>query len=510
MALLALAVLATIWLQWAVGLIAYHGDATVSSLYVLGGWLAWQHGVREAAEPAAGVRALDMLAGLLVVAATFSTYAAVAQWLSQELEFGGLILVSSPGMRPYGNLAQPNQLATLLLMGLVMAGWLHQRGWLHLWQFGALVLWLSWGLTMAESRAAWLSALALGAVLIWRGRPGWRRPVWPAVVVWWLILILLRAAWTPLQHVLLLAGPQAGSRSLEMMVQDNGRLPLWRQLLTGIQESPWWGYGWRQTIAGHKAGTAQVGGGQLTEYAHNIVLDLMLWVGAPLALLITSVALWWLWRALTRARTPVEFVLLGATIPVLVHSLVEFPFAYAYFLFPMVWLLGALAATQASPIGAEFESGARRWCQGLPLGAALLLASLCCWTVAEYLPIEEDYRVLRFELRNVGQTPANYRASSPVLLDHLGAILREGRQQPRPGMTDDELEAMRRLLRNYNWATLQAKYVAALALNDRPQEAHEALVQLRQHYGAASYQDAWTYLEQLADRYPRLHDLEPL
>lgn len=505
-----LSLLLIIGWQWASGLIAYRGDAVVSSLYLLGFWLAWQLGISVAAEPAQRSLALDLFAWLLVVAAACSTYAAVAQWLSQELRFGGLILVSSPGMRPYGNLAQPNQLASLLLMGIVMAVWLFHRKRLQLWQFVALVSWLSWGLTLAESRAAWLSAWVLGSVLIWRGRSIWPRASWQVVITWWSGLILMRAAWPWLQQALLLAGPHTGFRSLEVMVQDNGRLPLWHQLLAGIYESPWWGYGWRQTIAGHKAGTAHVGGGQMTDYAHNIILDLALWLGLPLALLFISAAAWWLWRALRRAETPTELLLLGATIPVMVHSLVEFPFAYAYFLFPLAWLLGALAATQAAQAGAAPKSRGRWPGHRLTAGVGLLFAGLSFWIASEYLLIEEDYRVLRFELRNVGTRPTGYHMPQPILLDQLGAILQQGRVQPHPEMSDEELEAMRRLLRNYNWSTLQAKYIAALMLNDRAQEAHQELFHLRQHYGTASYEDAWAYLQQLAIQYEQLQGLKPL
>jgi O-antigen ligase len=506
-AVLAMALIAVICLQWMAGLIGYSGEVIMGALYLGGFALAWLLGRNTATQAGVGEDLERWFAAVLLAAATLSVYIAVLQWLDLEDGYHNLVAGGSDVVRrPYGNLAQPNQLATLILMGVVMAVSLYQRGLLKLWQFWALLVWLSIGLTMAESRAGWLSALVLGGFLLWRGRvTGARLGGLRSVLAWWGLLLGLWLSWKPINEALLLTE----TRPVSDIVQDQGgRLLMWRQMLAGVEQSPWWGYGWRQTVAGHKAGTAQLSSGQLTEYAHNIALDLVLWLGLPLALLLMGVMAWWLLRMVSRICTSRELLLVGAALPVLVHSLVEFPFTYAYFLFTVAWLLGSVSALQDSNRQDVWliASSTRRL-----IWAAVfaVYTSLCVWVALEYLQIEEDYRVLRFEMRKLGRTPEGYDAPQPVLLNQLGAVLRLGRLQPHAGMTMDELESMRVLNRNYNWSTLQMRYAVALALNGNLAQAKVEMEALRSHFGEKSYRQAKVFIQELQDeQYPQLAELQ--
>ncbi|MFZ5565557.1 MAG: Wzy polymerase domain-containing protein [Pseudomonadota bacterium] len=496
------ALLVIIGAQWMSGMIAYSGDALVSGLYLLGFALAWQLGFNVASDPRCGEKIQDLIASVIVTAAAFSVYAALAQWLDQEMQFGGLVLAATSGMRPYGNLAQPNQLATLLLMGVILSIWLQLRGKIRLWQSLALVGWFSWGLTMAESRAAWLSALVLGSLMIWWGRPIWKVASWRVIGAWWLLLLGMRIVWTSMQSLLLLAPP---IRPLQAIAQDNGRLLLWRQILAGIDQSPWVGYGWRQSVAGHKAGTAQLSSGALTDYSHNVVLDLMLWLGIPLAAILLTIIAWWLLRAVRRIENTRQLLLMASAVPIMVHSLVEFPFTYAYFLFPLGWMLGSLSCLQKQAHTPHTHGPVESVCLAHFWRIGVLgFSALCMWTAREYLEIEEDYRVLRFEMRNVGNTPQGYERPMPKLLTHLGALLTQGRVEPHRGMSSQELDDMKRLLRNYNWATLQVNYVIALALNQQVEQAKKEMKALEMHYGKASYEQARLYVHEKQEQFPEL------
>lgn len=503
--LLPMALIGVIWLQWGAGQIAYSGQAVMGSLYLGGFALAWLLGSNLADKTDAGDRILSWLAGLLVVAAALSVCVAALQWLDLESGYANLIVERPQGGRPNGNLAQSNHLATLILMGLVMSVWLYQQHYLRRWQTWALVIWFSFGLTMAQSRAGWLSAALLGLFLLWRGQSAWRIGGLRAVLGWWSILLLMWAAWQPANVTLSATGE---SRALASLTQDNARVVLWRQILAGIEQSPWWGYGWGQTVAGHKAGTAYISNGLLTDYAHSLVLDLTLWLGIPLAILLMATMAWWLLRAVYRINDPRQLLLLAAALPVLVHSLVEFPFAYAYFLFTVAFLFGSLSARQSAE-----KSGAwtidrlpGRW---IGITLVVVWAGLAARVGYEYVQVEEDYRVMRFEMRSVGRIPENYAAPDLVLLNQLGAILTLGRVKPRPGMSSEELESMKMLNRNYNWATLQMRYAVALALNGQLEQALLEMKSLRAHYGESSYEQArQLILEQQYKEYPQLKELK--
>ncbi len=504
-ALLPMALIGVIWLQWGAGQIAYSGEAVMSSLYLGGFTLAWLLGSNLADKSAAGDKILSWLAGLLVVAAATSVYIAALQWLDLEAGYANLIVERPQGGRPNGNLAQSNHLATLLLMGLVMSVWLYHQQYLRRWQAWVLVTWLSFGLTMAQSRAGWLSAALLGLFLLWRGQSAWRIGGLRAVLGWWSMLLVMWLAWKPANVTLDATGE---SRVLASLTQDNARVVLWRQILAGIEQSPWWGYGWGQTVAGHKAGTAHISNGLLTDYAHSLPLDLMLWLGIPLAILLMATMAWWLLRAAYRINDPRHLLLMAAALPVLVHSLVEFPFAYAYFLFTVAFLFGSLSIRQSTPNpGAWIISRfPERW---MGMGLVVVFAVLSARVGYEYVQVEEDYRVMRFEMRNVGRTPENYEAPDLWILNQLGAVLKLGRVQPRPGMSSAELESMKVLNKNYNWATLQMRYAVALALNGQVEQALTEMKSLRAHYGEVSYQQAKQLIqEQQNNQYPQLRELK--
>lgn len=492
--------IAIIWTQWGTGLIAYHGDALVSTLYLTGFGIAWWLGTTMVRDDGHG-RGLAWMAMLLVVAAALSVYLATLQWLGTANEvFGVLVAEREPWGRPFANLAQPNHLATLLLMALTMTMLLLQRGYLKRWQAVLLAVWLSFGLTMAESRAGWLSAFVLGSFALWYMRRNGGVGGTRVVIAWWSALLAMAMAWQPLNQAMLLSA----TRPVATIVQDSGRLHMWRQMVAGIEQSPWWGYGWRQTVVGQKAGAAVVPNGQLTDYAHSLVLDLTLWLGIPLALLLMLLLAWWYLRAACRVRTPVQFACLAATLPVAVHSLVEFPFAYSYFLFPLAWFLGVLCAEQQAvkPLVTERHSRALLACV---IG---LFALFSAWVGMEYWAAEEDHRVMRFEMRNLGQRPVDYEAPNIVLLDQLGEMLSVARQVPHPGMTAAELQRMRIASDNLAWATMETRYAMALGLNGHPEEASRRLQGLRNFYGETSYAQArQLFIEMRETKYPQLAEV---
>lgn len=502
--LLPMALIGLIWVQWWAGQIAYSGEAIISSLYLGGFALAWALGSNLADNTTAGDKTVSWLASFIVVAAGLSVCVAALQWLDLEAGYANLIVERAQGGRPNGNLAQSNHLATLILIGLVMSVWLYHQKYLRLWQTCALTVWLSFGLAMAQSRAGWVSTFFLGLLLLWRGRPDWRLGGLRVVVGWWSLLLFMWVAWKPINEILLLTGQSRGVASL---VQDNARVVLWRQIFAGIELSPWWGYGWGQTVAGHKAGTAHINNELLAGYAHSLVLDLTLWLGVPLAILLMATMAWWLLRAAYRINDPRQLLLLGAALPVLVHSLVEFPFAYAYFLFTVAFLFGSLSIRQSalvSNIWTIYRVG------GKSIGIALVavFTAVSARVGYEYLLVEEDYRVMRFEMRSVGKTPENYEAPNLWILDQLGAVLRLGRINPHPGMSNEELESMRVLNKNYNWATLQMRYAVALALNGKTELALMEMKSLRAHFGDASYKQAQQLILEQQKNYPQLRELQ--
>lgn len=485
-----LALLALIGLQHAAGLIASRGDALLSSLYLVGfGLSLWLGRLVGAGEHRAD--ALAGFAAVLVAAACVSTYVALLQWLGRESTWGILAAQRGPDMRPFGNFGQPNHLATFTLMGCAFAALLYTQRRLRPWQLWVLLAWLSLGLTLSESRSGRLSALAMGLFLLWRSRDRALRCLRQAVWGWWGLLLAMSWGVPRLAEALLL---QTGRSAT--MTRDDARTVMWAQMWDAVQQSPWWGYGWRQTIVAQKSAVLAHPGELATDYAHNVLLDVMLWVGIPLALLLIGATAWWLFRLAQRGRTLPATLLVASIIPFLVHSQFEFPFAYAYFLFPVGWVLGLLMGCgQAQRPGPPARAAS--WPRPV-FGAVLLgFAGLCAGVAHEYLLAEEDYRVMRFELRKVGERPASYEAPHLVLLTQLDDLLRAGRMVPHAGMSESDLDLLRRVNQSQGWATLHLSYAVALALNGRPQEAALELQRLRALHGKSSYRQALAHFTAL-------------
>jgi O-antigen ligase len=498
--LLFLALVAVVATQWAGGQIMYGGDAIVSSLYLIGLALAWWIGANSASPERTAWQSLTLFASLVVAGAAISVFIATLQWLRLESNWGIFAADRGLEMRPFGNLGQPNHLATLALMGIAMSCALYLQQRLRRWQLFALVAWLSWGLILTESRTGLLGAVVLGAFFIWRGQRTWGLGDWKTVLVWWAGLLALASLLSPLNDALLLQA----SRGDVSMARDNLRMVMWRQSLSAIQQAPWMGYGWRQTVVGQKAGANVVEGTLATDYAHNLGLDLLLWVGVPIGILLLILASFWLVTAARKSEGSFQFLLLAGILPVGVHSMLEFPFAYSYFLFPVGWMLGALAAAQSrDKAKTEVFRGSIGW-----VGAAsglLVFAGLCFLVAQEYLKVEEDYRVMRFELRRLGQTPAGYEAPKLALLTQLDETLKVGRMVPYPGMPARDIERLRIANASQAWATLHLSYAVALALNGQPEEATRQLQNLRALYGAATYkQVSEMFLRVQAEQYPQL------
>jgi O-antigen ligase len=476
----ALVVLGVILLQWALGQIAYAGDAALSALFVAGFAIAYALG--RALPAVEAPRRMTLLAGTVVAAACISVFIGLLQWQHLEQTFGIFAADRGPDMRVYGNLAQPNHLATLCLMGVVFALWLRQRAVIRGWQFVLLVAWLSFGLTITESRSGLLGAVVVGGVLFLGRRmlPGAPR----FVAAWWAGLALGYLLLPRLNALLLLAPARTQS-----LGDDNQRLVMWRQALAAIGDAPWLGHGWRQTMYAMKQAAAEVPGILVTDYAHNLVLDVLIWVGIPLGILMLSLAAAWLlrrWRRIVDAR---ELLLFAAVVPALVHSQFEFPFAYAYFLFPVAWLLGALAASQANAQGMK---AVRPW-PPATLSTAVLLGftSICLFVAMEYVEVEEDYRGMRFELRRVGQVPTGYSFPQIHVLTQLRDVLEMGRVEPKAGLSPEVLERLQTTSEHNGWATLDLNYALALAYNGQPEEASRRLAQLQNVYGRQSAQYAY-------------------
>jgi hypothetical protein len=152
------------WFQLIFGQIHYFGIAWINSAYLLGFGmcvLVGQHWERFAPDSVA-----DFLFLSIGIAAIVSVGLQLYQWLG--LDFESAYILFSTGSRHFGNMAQPNLMASLLLLGVLASGWGFFTKRLSASVAIVLALFLLFGVALTESRTAQLNVVLLLVLVTWR------------------------------------------------------------------------------------------------------------------------------------------------------------------------------------------------------------------------------------------------------------------------------------------------------------------------------------------------------
>lgn len=450
------------WVQLALGTLPWIGQAWISSLYLLGFLLALLLGAQWEL-----VKSMQ-LAGALFAAFGVAAVASVGLQLYAftgvaESGYLGALASGLSQLRPSGNLGQPNQLATLLLWGCGACLWGYLRktvsGLSAVFVAAVLVL----GLALTQSRTGAL-VLTLMLVMVWFWRGLWPSRAVPWAVsglylFYWVCPIILRG----LSEALLLTD---GESFVRLAQGGELRLMAWRLFMQAAIEGPWLGYGWTETTSAQMAVADQFNSlAGVFAQSHNIVLDLVLWVGLPIGLLTTAVLGYWSWQKLTTLRRAEDAVLLMVVIAAGVHAMLEFPHQYAYFLLPIGFVMGILntrLSGQAVWVAPRLSS------LGLCLAGVLALGI----TFRDYVQVESSYTLLRLEQGILGQGREPLGEAPDVwVLTHLSEWIRLSRYKIHPAMSRQEVQDLEALTRAYPSLSSAFRLAKALALNGRPDEA---------------------------------------
>jgi len=329
------------------------------------------------------------IAGLLSLAVasiqSFSPQWADGDWIARP---------ATPG-RAGGNLRQPNHLSSLLVWSLAALAYLHEacveRGR---------------GLQPVLGRAASMlamAALTLGVVLT-VSRTGMVCVL--LLAVWGLVdrslsrftrvLLLLTPVFYVLSWMLASTGLQtfAGDSQIHGSDPSSSRFGIWANALSMVAQHPWFGVGWGEFNFAWTLTPFPGRPGAFFDHTHNLPLQLLVELGIPLAGLVMALLLWALWKAFAASRRAASASVLTqrtALVMVLmmgVHSLLEYPLWYAYFLLPTMFSFGiSLGFIRQSPDAvAPARSRTVRASAVLGIGSALLILGAIVM-VADYMRV---------------------------------------------------------------------------------------------------------------------------
>lgn len=493
-ALAAIALCAVPVVQASTGIILFAGDAWMTVLYLCGFAAAVMVGAR--AERLFPTEWVSALLGSLLIAGIASVGMQLYQWLHLSGFYFGIADLP-PGGRPFANLGQPNQLATLLGWSLVGTWWLYLQGRIRGSVAALAAAFLLFGLVMTQSRTAWLFLTLLLAVAATYRRQVSSVRYWHGLLLLTIAFVAGVACWSDLNEALNLAAPAA----LEERLQSGTRSQHWRMMIEAIGQRPWFGWGWNQVGSAQQAVALQFPpSGELINHSHNIVLDLMVWNGVPTGLAVVLAAAAWIGATARRLDGPKGVLLMSAIGVFLVHAMLEFPHTYAYMLLPAGLMIGTVASSRPE----QPRWSVPRW------GAAtgLLLVSLgFVWTAGEYLVARSNLDQLRFEAARVGRSTGS-QPPELYALTHLRAFLTVERMKFGDEVTAERLELMRKTSQRYPAGPAMFRYALASARSgdlDSAQGTLRLLCRLHPPTECDQARNAWEHLGR--DRYPALRAL---
>lgn len=447
--------------QFAAGLVVQAGVAWICFSYLLGLLLSLLLGSHwEKHCPGQPLNCLFLAIG---VAAFVSVGLQLPQWLN--LDDTSVFTFGGGAGRPFANLGQPNQLATLLLWGIVSVGWFFTQRRIGGVVATLLVAYLLLGVALTGSRTAVLGICAL-VLMSWVWRRLWigqRLLPWVAcALVVYFALVSCSIPWV--NHLL---NPSMGAELVGVANRGGGELrpTAWGALWDAAWRGPWWGYGWGQISTAYLSVIPEHPGlrGVVFSYSHNLFLDLVLWCGIPLGVTLGLILLAWFWRRMRKVSMASDALAVLLVIVVSIHAMLELPLCFGYLLFPFGLVLGVMDVRLG---------GAQVWRMARGGGVAVLLSACILFGLVarDYARVEPSFQLLRMEWMH-------FKISLPkeppevLMLTQWHDYIAYARVQPSYGMSDKDLEGLRTVARMHPSSIFFYKLIGALALNGLPTEA---------------------------------------
>jgi len=457
----AAALVAVPLVQHAVGIIPLFGIAWINSVYLLGFLLALLMGAAWEQESA------GQCADYLFLALGIASFLSVGLQLHQLfiLEGAGPWILYSVGTRHSANLAQPNQLASLLMLGLVSCGWGFYRRQLGFISALVAAAFLLVGVALTESRTAWVNiAFLFISAAIWHRLLPSRRFLWAVAALGVFFFAFVLAL--PTVYDLIWDGFPARLRT-DSPVKDP-RWIIWSMFLKVAFHKPLLGFGWGQL---HQAQlmlpNEHLDQSGMYSSAHNLFIDLIDWSGFPIGLAVSAILIGW-FIAVVRRINNFSHLALFAGLGILgVHAMLELPLHYAYFLLPAGLMMGCLNTSLNLPKA----FGPNRWLTGMVFVVGLAALS---FTIRDYFRVETSMFGLRFEQKKI-ETSIPLTPPDVLVLTQWRDYMVFARMEPRSGLPASELERMRALVTSMPGNLVMYKLAVTMVYNGQPAEAQEWL-----------------------------------
>lgn len=329
-------------LQYLLGKIVYFDQALLFTLYML--WATLLMMLGKALRDKLGLPLLaTVLAVFLLLGAELNAMLGILQHYRWHT-FLDSVVTAKNGIAVYGNMAQPNHYANYIMLGLISLGLLrmHMRNW----QAVVLALPLLFVLVLSGSRSSWLYMLSLTALAaLWQHRD---KPC-KHLLHYGLVLLLGFGLMHWVVHLSWFSGTSGSVTTMQRMLAGDTsgsiRLYLWHESWLIFSQFPLFGAGlgqfaWQHFQLGPLLHATNITG--LYNNAHNLFIQIAVELGLS-GLLIALVTLGlWLWQSIRLQITQYHWWAYAVLSVLFIHSMLEYPLWYAYFMGVAAFLLGVL------------------------------------------------------------------------------------------------------------------------------------------------------------------------
>lgn len=334
-------------MQFVLGRVSYFDQFLLLALYLL--WAALLMMLGRCLREELGLPVLaTALASFLLVGAELNALAGILQHYRWHTFLDAVVTVKI-SVAVYGNVAQPNHFANYITLGLISLGLLHMRSLLHVRYVVLLAIPLLFVLVLSGSRSVWLYLLLMaGMAWLWQRSDKSCLPL----LRYSLLLLLGFGLMHAVVQIPWLEGAAGSITTMRRLFGEGTsgsiRLYLWQEGWQIFTRFPVLGAGfgqfaWQHFQLGPVLQNPNIVG--LYNNAHSLVLQIAAEMGLAGLFILLGMLAMWLIQCGRSQRTVYHwwgYALLGV---LAIHSLLEYPLWYAYFLGVAALTLGMLDTT---------------------------------------------------------------------------------------------------------------------------------------------------------------------
>ncbi len=458
-------------IQLLAGQVFFFSTAMMVAIYVFSFWLASVLGYNLSIGKNNREETFTHLSYVFLVSGTITGLIALCQWTNLDSVLPGMVNISG-NQRPYANFAQPNNMATFLVMALMSCLYLYEKKKIQTkWLFACAAV-IVMGVALSQSRTAWVATIAIMLYLGFYQYKGIIRLKWYYSTAWFIFFIACIVAFPLLSQLAAQAVDTDVVQSRDVVSRATGdmsRLAIWQQMLAAIQAQPWFGYGWYQTSVAFVSISDTVQGPVWIRSAHNFILDFLLWNGLIIGLPFLAYFGYLGYQLQRWVNTPesvIGILMIGAFVT---HAMFEFPQHYAYFLLPVGFILGTVLAQNPKIKIIVMPSSGMKFI--LAVGLLLLMVIYRDYDVA----VPKLGQSIRYE-----KQPEKITNEKPIyLLTEFNHRIAWIRLNPYSKASAEQIKEGEQMVLTYPTKYNLIKYAKLLAFNGYETEAKHQLQRLK-------------------------------